>query len=56
MRLTKRGKRVRAIALLIAGYYAVQGGIFLATHHKEDTTCHQEAENYICDFEWVKNK
>ena len=55
MKLTKRGKKIRAILILMAVIVTVKGGEFVTTHHKENYNCRQIAEGLLCDFKWVKN-
>lgn len=55
MKLTKRGKRVRAVGILIALALAVAGVQFFLTHHTENTTCNQTDIGLACDYIWVKN-
>jgi hypothetical protein len=31
-------------------------GAFVATHHREQTTCKQTPEGYACGFKWKGNK
>lgn len=42
-----------AVAFLIV---LIVAGAFVATHHKEATTCQQTPDGYACGFKWVGNK
>jgi hypothetical protein len=57
MKLTKRGKRVRALVLL-AGIIATGYGVkFYTTHHRVYGNCHQSAEGWACNLiKWETNK
>jgi len=56
MKLTKRGKRVRALAILAGVILAIMAGQFFTTHHRINYNCHQVAEGYLCDMKWEINK
>lgn len=57
MKLTKRGKRVRAVLLLIALLLTAKSIQFLATHHREEYNCrwNYEVAGTQCDMKWVRN-
>ena len=51
MRLTKRGKRVRALILALL----IGGGVWVIHElqiHTRITTCRQEAEGWVCHTAW----
>lgn len=55
MKLTKRGKRARALVILAGLLLAIKGINFMATHHTVNTTCQQTEIGLACDYKWVSN-
>lgn len=57
MKLTKRGKKARALFLLGVLVLSVRGVEFVATHHTEKGECKYSADagGMMCGIIWVKN-
>jgi len=55
MKLTKRGKKARALLILGALILAVWAVHFLRTHHSESYNCHQTPEGRVCSTHFVPN-
>lgn len=56
MKLTRRGKRVRALILLTALLTGAYGVHFYTTHHRVYGNCHTTVDGKVCDLiRWEKN-
>jgi hypothetical protein len=55
MKLTKRGKRARALLILAGLVLAGFAVHFFLTHHREEYNCHPIAEGRECSLRWVHN-
>ena len=55
MKLTKRGKKARALLILGALILTVWAVHFLRTHHSESYKCHQTPEGRVCSTHFVPN-
>jgi len=55
MKLTKRGKKARALLILGALILTVWAVQFLRTHHSESYKCHQTLEGRVCLTHFVPN-
>lgn len=57
MKLTKRGKRVRALILLTGLLLSAYGVHFYTTHHRVYGNCEITVDGKVCELiRWEKNK
>jgi len=56
MKLTKRGKKARALLILAGLLLTYKGAQFALTHHQIIKNCRNVAEGYVCDTGWEKNR
>ena len=56
MKLTKRGKRARALLILAGLILGVWAVLFYTSHHRVYDKCYQTPEGWACDLVgWVHN-